>query len=130
MHSAELDLDQYSELRAPIDGRIGDRRVSVGNLITGGAGGNTTLFATIVSVDPIRFEFTFDEASYVRYERFAKNRQTDQQIRSASRMHHRLDKPINEPISNPARKPVDSPIRRPPTSAKTASTPALRSRSS
>ncbi len=62
VNSAELDLDQYSELRAPIDGRIGDRRVSVGNLITGGAGGNTTLLATIVSVDPIRFEFTFDEA--------------------------------------------------------------------
>jgi RND family efflux transporter MFP subunit len=77
VHSAELDLDQYSELRAPIDGRIGDRRVSVGNLITGGAGGNTTLLATIVSVDPIRFEFTFDEASYLRYERFAKNRKSD-----------------------------------------------------
>ncbi|MGB6653087.1 MAG: efflux RND transporter periplasmic adaptor subunit, partial [Xanthobacteraceae bacterium] len=64
--------------RAPIDGRIGDRRVSVGNLITGGAGGNTTLLATIVSVDPIRFEFTFDEASYLRYERFATTRKSDQ----------------------------------------------------
>jgi multidrug efflux system membrane fusion protein len=27
--------------------------------------------ATIVSLDPIRFEFTFDEAAYLRYERFA-----------------------------------------------------------
>src|SRR5208282_4032515 len=63
VHSAELDLNEYSELRAPIDGRIGDRRVSVGNLVSGGTGGNTTLLATIVSVDPIRFEFTFDEAS-------------------------------------------------------------------
>ena len=71
VHSAELDLEQYSELRAPIDGKIGDRRVSVGNLVTGGTGGNTTLLATIVSVDPIRFEFTFDEASYLRYQRFA-----------------------------------------------------------
>ena len=71
VHSAELDLDEYSELRAPIDGRIGDRRVAVGNLVTGGTGGNTTLLATIVSVDPIRFEFTFDEASYLRYVRFA-----------------------------------------------------------
>ena len=73
VHSAELDLDQYSELRSPIDGRIGDRRVAVGNLVTGGTGGNTTLLATIVSVDPIRFEFTFDEASYLRYQHFAKN---------------------------------------------------------
>ena len=71
VHSAELDLNEYTELRAPVDGRIGDRRVSVGNLVTGGNGGNTTLLATIVSVDPIRFEFTFDEASYLRYERFA-----------------------------------------------------------
>jgi RND family efflux transporter MFP subunit len=71
LHSAELNLDEYSELRAPVDGRIGDRRVSVGNLVTGGTGGNTTLLATIVSVDPIRFEFTFDEAAYLRYERFA-----------------------------------------------------------
>jgi RND family efflux transporter MFP subunit len=71
VHSAELDLNDYSQLRSPIDGRIGDRRVAVGNLVTGGPGGNTTLLATIVSVDPIRFEFTFDEASYLRYVRFA-----------------------------------------------------------
>ena len=71
VHSAELDLDQYSQLRSPIDGRIGDRRVAVGNLVTGGAGANTTLLATVVSVDPIRFEFTFDEQSYLRYVRYA-----------------------------------------------------------
>jgi multidrug efflux system membrane fusion protein len=71
VRQAELDLNEYSELRSPIDGRIGDRRVSVGNLVTGGNGSNTTLLATIVSVDPIRFEFTFDEASYLRYQRFA-----------------------------------------------------------
>jgi RND family efflux transporter MFP subunit len=71
VHSAELDLDQYSELRSPIDGRIGDRRVAVGNLVTGGTGGSNTLLATVVSVDPIRFEFTFDEQSYLRYVRFA-----------------------------------------------------------
>jgi RND family efflux transporter MFP subunit len=71
VNSAELDLDQYTELRSPIDGRIGDRRVSVGNLVTGGTAGNTTLLATIVSVDPIRFEFTFDEAAFLRYQRFA-----------------------------------------------------------
>ncbi|MGD9921725.1 MAG: efflux RND transporter periplasmic adaptor subunit [Pseudorhodoplanes sp.] len=70
VRQAELDL-QFTDLRAPVSGRIGDRRVSVGNLVTGGAGGTTTLLATIVSTDPIRFEFTFDEASYLRYERLA-----------------------------------------------------------
>jgi RND family efflux transporter MFP subunit len=68
---AELDL-QFTELRAPITGRIGDRRVSPGNLVTGGITGMTTLLANIVSIDPIRFEFTFDEASFLRYERAAK----------------------------------------------------------
>lgn len=70
VRQAELDL-QFTELRAPITGRIGDRRVSPGNLVTGGTTGNTTLLATIVSMDPIRFEFTFDEASFLRYERIA-----------------------------------------------------------
>ena len=70
VQQAELDLE-FTELRAPVAGRIGDRRVSPGNLVTGGTGGNTTMLATIVSLDPIRFEFTIDEASYLRYERFA-----------------------------------------------------------
>ena len=63
VRQAELDLE-YTELHAPVSGRIGDRRVSPGNLVTGGTAGNTTLLATIVSIDPIRFEFTFDESSY------------------------------------------------------------------
>src|SRR3954454_19341659 len=70
VRQAELDL-QFTELRAPVAGRIGDRLVSPGNLVTGGTGGNTTLLATIVSIDPMRFEFTFDEASYLRQERMA-----------------------------------------------------------
>jgi RND family efflux transporter MFP subunit len=68
VRQTELDI-QFTELKAPVAGRIGDRRVSEGNLVTGGTGGNTTLLATIVSIDPIRFEFTFDEASFLRYER-------------------------------------------------------------
>jgi RND family efflux transporter MFP subunit len=70
VRQAQLDLE-YTELRAPITGRIGDRRVTQGNLVTGGAGGNTTLLATIVSIDPIRFEFTFDEGALLRYQRLA-----------------------------------------------------------
>jgi RND family efflux transporter MFP subunit len=66
---AALDLE-FTELRAPVSGRIGDRRVSIGNLVTGGTSGNTSLLATIESIDPIRFEFTLDEASYLRYAHF------------------------------------------------------------
>jgi multidrug efflux system membrane fusion protein len=71
VHQAMLDLE-FTALKAPVSGRIGDRRVSPGNLVTGGTSGNTTLLATIVSLDPIRFEFTFDEAAYLRYERLSQ----------------------------------------------------------
>jgi RND family efflux transporter MFP subunit len=69
---ATLDLE-FTDLRAPVAGRIGDRRVSIGNLVTGGTSGNTSLLATIESIDPIRFEFTLDEASYLRYGHFAED---------------------------------------------------------
>jgi RND family efflux transporter MFP subunit len=72
LRQAELDLG-FTDVRAPMDGRIGDRRVSPGNLVAGGTATNTTLLATIVSTDPIHFEFTFDEASYLRYERLAQD---------------------------------------------------------
>jgi membrane fusion protein, multidrug efflux system len=71
VRQAALDLE-FSELRAPVSGRIGDRRVSTGNLVSGGTSGSS-LLATIESVDPIRFEFTLDEASYLRYTRLAKD---------------------------------------------------------
>jgi RND family efflux transporter MFP subunit len=72
VRQAELDL-QFTELRAPVTGRIGDRRVAPGNLVTGGTTGTTTLLATIVSIDPIRFEFSADEGAFIRYERLAKS---------------------------------------------------------
>ena len=71
VRQASLDLE-FTELKAPVSGRIGDRRVSPGNLVTGGTG-TTTLLATITTIDPIRFEFTVDEASYLRYIRLAGN---------------------------------------------------------
>ncbi len=66
VRSAELDL-AFTEIHAPVSGRIGDRRVSVGNYVTGGTGASPTLLAVIVSTDPIRFEFSIDEASLLRY---------------------------------------------------------------
>lgn len=68
VRSAQLDLD-FTEVKAPVSGQIGDRRVSVGNYVTGGTGGSPTLLAVIVSTNPIRFEFTIDEASLLRIQR-------------------------------------------------------------
>lgn len=72
LKTAQLNLE-FTELRSPVSGRIGDRRVSPGNLVTGTTTGGTTLLATVVSTDPIRFEFSFDEASYLRYQRIARD---------------------------------------------------------
>lgn len=64
---AELDLE-FTEVRSPITGRVSDNFVSVGNLIVGGAAGGT-LLTTVVSLDPIYFEFTASEADYLKYRR-------------------------------------------------------------
>lgn len=63
---AELDLE-FTEVRAPIGGRISNARVTAGNLVTGGSTANTTLLTTIVSLDPLYCYFDADEASVLRY---------------------------------------------------------------
>ncbi len=69
--SAALNLE-FTELRSPITGRISDNFVSEGNLIVGGAQVGT-LLTTIVSLDPIYFEFTASEADYLNYMHLVKN---------------------------------------------------------
>jgi len=68
IRQAMLDLE-FTELKAPVSGRIGDRRVSIGNLVTAATSANSSLLATIQSIDPIRFEFSLDEGSYLRLQR-------------------------------------------------------------
>lgn len=67
--SAELDL-AWTKVRAKVSGRISDARVDVGNLISGGQA-NSTVLTTIVSLDPIHFEFEGSEADYLKYTRLA-----------------------------------------------------------
>jgi RND family efflux transporter MFP subunit len=67
---AELNLE-WTEVRAPQSGRISDRRVDPGNLITGGETGST-LLTVIVSIDPIHFVFDGAEADFLRYVRLAQ----------------------------------------------------------
>jgi multidrug efflux system membrane fusion protein len=57
-------------VRAPISGRISDKRVDAGNLITGGTTG-ATLLTVIVSIDPIHFIFDGAEADFLHYLRLA-----------------------------------------------------------
>jgi len=58
---AELDLS-FCKVASPIAGRIGSRRATVGDLVSGATGSATPL-ATVVSVDPIRVTFNCDERS-------------------------------------------------------------------
>ena len=67
VRQAELNLD-WTDVRAPLAGRISDRKVDAGNLIQGGQQG-ATLLSTIVTLDPIRFVFDVSESDYLRYTR-------------------------------------------------------------
>jgi len=67
LHNAQLNLE-WTEVTAPLAGRISDRRVDPGNLIQGGQQG-ATLLSTIVSTDPIYFLFDVSEADHLRYQR-------------------------------------------------------------
>jgi len=62
---AKLDLD-YTEVRAPIDGRVSRAYFTEGNYVTGGSG-NGTLLTTIVSVDPVYVYADVDEDTLLKY---------------------------------------------------------------
>jgi len=69
LKQAQLNLE-WTEVRAPIAGRISDKRVDAGNLITGGQTG-ATLLSVIVSIDPIHFVFDGSETDFLHYLRLA-----------------------------------------------------------
>ncbi|HXC51403.1 MAG TPA: efflux RND transporter periplasmic adaptor subunit [Candidatus Limnocylindrales bacterium] len=69
--AAKLDVE-FTEITAPIGGRIGRRLVTQGNLISGGNGAQSTLLATIVSLDPIYAYFDADERAYLKYTHLAQ----------------------------------------------------------
>ncbi len=64
LEQARLDLG-FTEIRAPLSGRIGRRLVTEGNLVRA----NDTLLTTVVSLDPIHFYFDVDERSFLAYSR-------------------------------------------------------------
>jgi RND family efflux transporter MFP subunit len=64
VRAAALNLT-FTKVTAPIGGRVSDRRVAPGNLVTA----DTTVLTNIVNLDPIRFAFTGSEALYLKYQR-------------------------------------------------------------
>jgi multidrug efflux system membrane fusion protein len=61
--SAKLNLG-YTEVRAPVSGRVGKREITVGNLVA--AGPDAPALTTLVSVSPIYASFNADEDVVLR----------------------------------------------------------------
>lgn len=64
-NSAALNLE-FTQIKSPIDGRIGDARITAGNLVQPGAGPESVL-TTVVSVDPIYVKMDADENAVLKY---------------------------------------------------------------
>jgi membrane fusion protein, multidrug efflux system len=67
--AAKLNLD-FTQIKAPISGRISREQVTVGNLVQT----DNTLLTNITSVDPIYAYFNVDERSVERYQELHKGR--------------------------------------------------------
>jgi multidrug efflux system membrane fusion protein len=63
LQTAKLNLD-YTEVRAPVDGRVGKFEITVGNLVA--AGTASPVLTSLVSVNPIYASFDADEEVVLR----------------------------------------------------------------
>lgn len=63
LESARLNLD-YTQVRAPVSGRVGKLEITVGNLVAAGPG--APVLTTLVSIDPIYASFNADEQVVAR----------------------------------------------------------------
>jgi RND family efflux transporter MFP subunit len=72
---AKLNVE-YTRITAPISGRIGRKLLTEGNLVNGGQG-QSTLLATIVSMDPIYCYFDADERAVLKYQQLAREGHLD-----------------------------------------------------
>jgi membrane fusion protein, multidrug efflux system len=68
LSAAKLNLE-FTEVRAPIDGRVSRALITQGNLVS-----SDSLLTTIVSDDPVYASFDADEQTFLRYSRNAANR--------------------------------------------------------
>jgi multidrug efflux system membrane fusion protein len=67
-----LDME-FTQVRAPIGGRVSDRRIDIGNLVAGAEGSGATLLTTINALDPIYFSFDASEALFLKAQRDRKD---------------------------------------------------------
>src|SRR5689334_6154393 len=75
LDSAKLDLE-YTEVRAPIDGRVSRALLTEGNYVSGIAGA-ASLLTTLVSVDPVYVYADIDENSLLKFNALAQARKLE-----------------------------------------------------
>ena len=71
LRARALDVE-FTDVRAPIAGRVSDRRIDIGNLVVGGEGAGATLLTTVNALDPIYFGFDASEALFLKAQRDRK----------------------------------------------------------
>src|SRR5216683_4465204 len=64
-NSAALNLE-FTQVKSPVDGRVSDARITLGNLVQPGPGPESVL-TTVVSVDPIYAKVDADENAVLKY---------------------------------------------------------------
>lgn len=80
VRSRSLDVE-FTTVRAPITGRISDRRVDPGNLVAAGDGPSATLLTTINATDPLYFAFNGSEGLFLEARREGRERGAQVDIR-------------------------------------------------
>ena len=97
VQSRALDVG-FTQVRAPITGRISYRRIDPGNLVQGGGNGTEgTLLTTINALDPIYFTFDASEALFLKARRARESGATPSAVEiklqdeTDYRWHGRLD---------------------------------------
>jgi RND family efflux transporter MFP subunit len=73
LDSARLDLE-YTQVRAPISGRLSRAFLTEGNYVSGSAG-SASLMTTIVSVNPVYVYADVDEDSYLKFNQLVRAKQ-------------------------------------------------------
>ncbi len=74
-----LDVE-FTVVRAPMGGRISDRQIDAGNLVSAGDAGGT-LLTTINAMDPIYFSFQGSEALFLKAKRAAAEQGATVEVR-------------------------------------------------
>lgn len=67
VETARLNVE-FTTVKAPVEGRMSDRKVSIGDIVTA----NSTQLTTVVTLDPIWFTFEGAESFLLKYQREEK----------------------------------------------------------